>query len=108
MSNLEQRVEKLEQAVKELKGGKQPDSHINVWGAEGPPTPGSEQISDIIMEIKSRQKGKGMNSNEVQEFLDRGRDRTIEVMRELGRHPDLKYKSGKGRNPSRIMVPSIN
>jgi len=103
---LEKRVSQLEQTVKELKGGKQPNEKIKVWGSSGPPSPGSKEIGTLITKIKGRQKGKGMDTNQVQEELGLVRSRTVEVMRQLGNHPHLKYVSGSGSKASKIMVPS--
>jgi len=102
---LDQLEKKLDKAIGNASD--QPSSHITVWGADGPPDPGSTEIAGLIKEVKQRSSGVGMDRNQVQQFLGLKKKRTLEVMKELGaKHPDLSYKDSEGNQASRLMVPS--
>lgn len=107
VDRLEEKIESLEQELKEVKGGKQPSSQITIWGESGAPSFGSKEIGQLFQKIKKRGAGTGVDTNEVESFLEVGRTRALEIMRELGnKHPDLVYKAGKGNRSSKVMVPS--
>lgn len=112
LEQLESRVEQLEKELKEQKGGKQPDSKVRVWGADGGPA--SAVIAKLIQKVQKRSTGKGMDTNEVQEYLtEEGhqlrRKAVINIMRQLGNgHPKLKFKNGSGNIPAKVMRPAVN
>lgn len=110
LENLESRLDNLEKELKEVKGGKQPDSHIRIWSPEnGAPDFGSKEIAMLFQKIKQRGKGVGLDTNQIQSELEVGRTRAIEIMRELGnKHPKLVYKAGSGNQSSKVMIPSTS
>ena len=112
VQQLENRIETLEQRLQNQIGNKdsQPSDQINVWDRKyGPPSLGDPIIGKLLAQVKNKRAGVGMDTNQVSKFLDRKKDRTLEIMKELGaKHPAVVYKSGAGNKASKLMVPSKN
>lgn len=109
LERLESRIEELEQELREVKGGEQPDDQLKLWADSGAPTPGCQEIATLIKKIKKSGKGNGLKTHQVEEHLDVGSSRAREIMKEIGKkHPDFTYKPGRGSLSSRILEKSVS
>lgn len=102
VKQLKVEVRKIQRQLDNAVGGDQPDreDQITVWenGA-----PGDVKVAELVKQLRGRPTSKGLETGEAISILDRSRQRTLEIMRELaGHHPKIKFRKGVGNKSSKL------
>jgi len=107
LDRLEEKIDGLQDEVKDLNGGSQPDEQIHV--SAGKTHGQSDVIKTLIKEMKKGDDYDGLEAGQVEALLQkeghkRSRQAVLNLMRRLEQeYRPAKFKSGKSNKASQIL-----